>query len=84
MEMFVSGAGKTTTISMLTGMYAPSRGDAWINGMSVKTEMHKIRQNMGICPQFEYARVCVDVISIWMGTKLRKKERCGLVALWDR
>jgi len=46
-----NGAGKTTTISMLTGLYPPSSGDAYVYGHSIRYEMNKVRQDLGICPQ---------------------------------
>lgn len=46
-----NGAGKTTTISMLCGLFEPSNGTAIINGFDIRTEMTKIRTNLGICPQ---------------------------------
>jgi ATP-binding cassette subfamily A (ABC1) protein 1 len=49
----VNGAGKTTTMSMLTGDETPSGGDAWLNGSSVLHELHKVRQYVGYCPQFD-------------------------------
>ena len=47
-----NGAGKTTTISMLTGTLNATGGDALINGKSIRTEMGRIRESLGICPQF--------------------------------
>jgi len=48
-----NGAGKTTTISMLTGTLNATGGDALINGKSIRTEMGRIRESLGICPQFD-------------------------------
>ena len=49
-----NGAGKTTTISILTGMLpATSYGTARVMGYDLQTEMHKIRLNIGSCPQFD-------------------------------
>jgi len=45
--------GKTTTISMLTGLLKPSSGDASIMGKSINTDMSEIRQNIGICLQHD-------------------------------
>ena len=30
-----NGAGKTTLMSMLTGMYPPTRGNAWVAGFDI-------------------------------------------------
>ena len=35
-----AGAGKTTLISVLTGMYEPTRGTARIAGYDIQTEVH--------------------------------------------
>ncbi len=48
-----SGAGKTTTISMLTGAMAPTSGYATIAGKDIRTQMPKIRQDIGICLQHD-------------------------------
>lgn len=48
-----NGAGKSTTIHMLTGMLAPSAGDAYIAGNSVITRMREIRRIIGVCPQHD-------------------------------
>jgi len=46
-----NGAGKSTTISILTGLYPPTSGDCIIYGKSVVHDMAECRQSMGICPQ---------------------------------
>jgi ABC-type multidrug transport system fused ATPase/permease subunit len=38
-----NGAGKTTAIYMLTGMYDPTRGDATIDGLSIRDDIHEVR-----------------------------------------
>ena len=43
--------GKTTTMSVLTGLFSPSAGTADINGHSINNNMDKVRENLGLCPQ---------------------------------
>lgn len=46
-----NGAGKTSTVSLLTGLFPPTSGDVSIYGSSVVDELAKARQSIGICPQ---------------------------------
>ncbi|KAL8261643.1 hypothetical protein R6Q59_025692 [Mikania micrantha] len=48
-----NGAGKSTTISMLVGLLAPTSGDALVFGKSILTDMDEIRKNLGVCPQYD-------------------------------
>jgi len=48
-----NGAGKTSTISMLTGLYPPTGGNINVFDMDIKTNLDEIRQVMGICPQHD-------------------------------
>jgi len=46
-----NGAGKSTTISMITGMQKPSSGSVYIDGKNVAMELDSLRKQMGVCPQ---------------------------------
>lgn len=46
-----NGAGKSTTISMLTGMLQSTSGTALINGFNIRSETEKARSSFGLCPQ---------------------------------
>ncbi|KAL4476000.1 hypothetical protein ABPG72_007886 [Tetrahymena utriculariae] len=48
-----NGAGKSTTISMLTGMIPPTEGTAFIKGLDIRKKQHEIRQILGVCPQHD-------------------------------
>ena len=48
-----NGAGKSTTISMLTGLISPSDGEATIFGKDIGVSMDELRQSMGVCPQHD-------------------------------
>ena len=48
-----NGAGKTTTFNMLSGMFAPTQGDAFVLGYSIKRQLRSVQSMMGICPQHD-------------------------------
>ena len=48
-----TGAGKTTTLQMLTAEFPPTSGDATLAGFSVTKQPEKTRRRIGYCPQFD-------------------------------
>lgn len=38
---------------MLTGDETITSGEAWVDGISVKTNMNEVHQRIGYCPQFD-------------------------------
>ena len=48
-----NGAGKTSMICMLTGLFEKSFGSAELFGIDMFTEMSIVRQLMGVCPQHD-------------------------------
>ncbi|XP_045350209.1 ATP-binding cassette sub-family A member 13 [Leopardus geoffroyi] len=46
-----NGAGKTTVISMLTGLHPPTSGTITVNGRNLQTDLSAIRRELGVCPQ---------------------------------
>ncbi len=45
------GAGKTTTMRLLTAIMAPSRGDAWVSGHHTVDESEEIKEEIGYMSQ---------------------------------
>ena len=48
-----NGAGKTTMISMLTGLMDKTAGRARLFGIDLFGDMEKARESMGVCPQHD-------------------------------
>ncbi|XP_075472553.1 retinal-specific phospholipid-transporting ATPase ABCA4 isoform X2 [Ascaphus truei] len=46
-----NGAGKTTVLSIMTGLFPPTSGTVWVRGRDIHTHMDSIRQSLGMCPQ---------------------------------
>eukprot|EP01052_Picozoa_sp_SAG31_P012759 SAG31_NODE_753_length_12340_cov_8.786619_5_plen_1730_part_00 len=49
----INGAGKTSTLKVLTGDILPTAGSAYIGGMNVLEHQRAVRQLIGYCPQFD-------------------------------
>ena len=56
-----NGAGKTTIINMISGIFSPDKGDVLLNGISLITNKEYLYENLGLCQQenifFEYLTV---------------------------
>ncbi|KAM6166302.1 phospholipid-transporting ATPase ABCA3-like [Erethizon dorsatum] len=56
-----NGAGKSTTLSILSGLYPATSGKAYVSGYDISQDMDQIRKSFGICPQqnllFDYLTV---------------------------
>ena len=48
-----NGAGKTTIISMLTGLIEKSKGEAKCYNVDMFEDMDNVREFMGVCPQHD-------------------------------
>uniref|UniRef100_A0A8C6DNL9 ABC transporter domain-containing protein n=1 Tax=Moschus moschiferus TaxID=68415 RepID=A0A8C6DNL9_MOSMO len=49
----LNGAGKTTIFKILTGEESIISGDAFVNSISVSSDLRKVRQWVGYCPQVD-------------------------------
>jgi len=48
-----NGAGKSTAISVMTGLLAPDGGTVVIEGLDIRTDLAAIRRHLGVCPQHD-------------------------------
>jgi ABC-2 type transport system ATP-binding protein len=89
-----SGAGKTTTIRLLTGALAPTDGTVRVLGEDPRAFTRKTRERIGYMPQgftlYEdlTARENVDFVAsmfgmLWRTRHRRTREVLQLVDLWD-
>ena len=46
-----NGAGKSTTMSILTGLFPPTSGTAVVYGDDIRTNIEGVRKSPGLCPQ---------------------------------
>jgi ABC-type multidrug transport system ATPase subunit len=46
-----NGSGKTTVIKMLTGLLPLSEGEAWVEGLEVRTDAEAVRERIGYMSQ---------------------------------
>lgn len=49
----INGAGKTSTLAMLTGDTVPTSGTAKLAGYDIITQQTQVRRLLGYCPQFD-------------------------------
>ncbi|XP_048188151.1 ATP-binding cassette sub-family A member 17-like [Perognathus longimembris pacificus] len=49
----LNGSGKTSIFKMLTGQKPTTSGDAFVKGFSISSQLGKVRQFIGYCPQFD-------------------------------
>ena len=57
----INGAGKTSTMNMLTGAVLPSGGTAYLGGKSIITQQKDVRRLIGYCPQHD---ALLDLLSV--------------------
>jgi len=89
-----SGAGKTTTIRMLTGALTPTEGDIRVLGVEPRRFRRRDRERIGYMPQLFmlYADLTagenVDFVAslfglLWRKRRQRVREVLKVVDLWD-
>ncbi|TAN41012.1 MAG: ABC transporter ATP-binding protein [Nitrospirae bacterium] len=73
------GAGKTTTMRVLTAIMDPTSGEAWVSGLSILSEGEKIKEKIGYMSQkfglYEDLTVMENIIFYADLYEVPKKER---------
>ena len=49
----INGAGKSSVLNILSGEFRPTGGEAYLEGVSLSTDVHACRRKIGFCPQFD-------------------------------
>ncbi|KAG0048815.1 ATP-binding cassette sub- A member 1 [Gryganskiella cystojenkinii] len=78
-----NGAGKSTTMNMLSGLTKSTGGDALFYGLSMNSEMAEIRSMMGVCPQHDILfddLTAEEHIYLYAGLKNVPKEEIPALA----
>ncbi|MBQ4517852.1 MAG: ATP-binding cassette domain-containing protein [Clostridia bacterium] len=75
-----NGTGKTTALSLISGLHTPYRGEVMINGQSVSKIKHLYDGLLGVLPQnpqslFVGKTVYLDLMEILSEKKLTKDEK---------
>ena len=78
----VNGAGKSTTIKMLSCLTVPTDGDAQLMGRSVRAQPHAAKEILAVSPQETAVAPGLTVaenLELMVGIYGRPKERCAQV-----
>lgn len=78
----VNGAGKSTTIKMLSCLTIPTEGDAELMGHSVRTQSHQAKEILAVSPQetaIAPGLTVAENLELMAGVYGRPKERSGEV-----
>ncbi|RLO07401.1 hypothetical protein DYB28_004655, partial [Aphanomyces astaci] len=57
----INGAGKTSTMKILTGDVLPSKGQALLGGFDILAHQLEVRRLIGYCPQFD---ALIDLLTV--------------------
>ena len=80
-----NGAGKSTTINMISGIFDPDYGDITLDGRSLVTDKNYLYKNIGLCQQediyFDYLTVeeHLEYMCRIKGSKINKEQIDDLI-----
>ena len=84
-----NGAGKSTTINMISGVFSPDSGDIFLDGHSLVTDKQYLYSNLGLCQQedifFDYLTVeeHLEYMCQIKGSEVNHQEINELIAKID-
>jgi ABC-type Na+ transport system ATPase subunit NatA len=73
----INGAGKSTTLSILSGEIPQTSGEAFINNLNIQEHQITIRRKVGYCPQFD---ALIDLLTVREHLELYGSIK-GIIAL---
>ena len=76
-----NGAGKSTLIKLLTGVYAPDRGELLLDGRPVRPETPAAAQRLGISTVYQEVNLCPN-LSVAENVFAGRYPRRGAAGLW--
>ena len=80
-----NGAGKTTFFSILTGIYEPTSGNAFIRGHSIRSELERSHEFIGYCPQFDLLWEDLSVENtLLFYSRIKNKETSKIYRMVDK
>ena len=72
-------SGKTTLLSILSGLLAPTSGDAQLFGRSIRRDLTWIRTQLGVCPQHDILFPHLSAYEhLWLCASLRGVPRSAI------
>lgn len=80
-----NGTGKTTTLSVMSGIYKPYRGDVFYKGKKLRSVEAEYKEVLGVLPQnpkalFVKKTVSAELEVMLEGSKLTKEEQQAILA----
>nr|XP_021522877.1 ATP-binding cassette sub-family A member 17-like [Aotus nancymaae] len=81
----INGAGKSSIFKMLTGQKPITSGDGFVKGLSISSDVGKVRRWIGYCPQFDaLLNFMTGREMLVMYARIRSIPECRICACVDQ